>query len=171
MNHAQTRLLIVDDDIPMQTNLAQIFSDIGYKVRTAQDGFSALFEIERELPDILLFDLKVPGMSALELLLIVRRRFPSIRVFATTADYPGDSMPPGVVADKFHHKGAGVELLVQSVEAMAQPLDSISKRLCLDDLFGFPMYEQIPSRPTVEISMPQARSPRFCASQSDSQQL
>ncbi len=150
MPDARPELLIVDDDVPTRTILSQVFSEIGYPVRTAQDGFSALFEIEKELPEILLSDLNMPGMPGFELLPIVRRCFPSIRVIAMSASYPGDCLPPGVVADKFHQKGASVESLIRSVEAMAKPAGSLPKRLSMDDLFGFPMYEAIPPRPSAE---------------------
>ena len=49
--------------------LSHVLSEMGYRVRTAEDGFSALAELRKEIPDILLSDLNMPGMSGFELLL------------------------------------------------------------------------------------------------------
>lgn len=49
----------------------------GFSVRTAEDGFTALQILREVLPDIILSDLRMPGMSGFELLSIVRRRFPA----------------------------------------------------------------------------------------------
>ena len=78
----KAKLLIVDDDPQMRTLLSVILAESGYRVRSAEDGFSALAEIRKEIPDIILSDLNMPGMSGFELLSVVRRRFPAIRVVA-----------------------------------------------------------------------------------------
>jgi CheY-like chemotaxis protein len=82
-----------------------VLTEIGYSVRSAQDGFSALVEIRKDVPDIILSDLNMPGMSGFELLSVVRRRFPSIRVIAMSGAFSGDEMPSGVDADAFYPKG------------------------------------------------------------------
>jgi CheY-like chemotaxis protein len=56
--------------------LAHIFTELEHSVRSAEDGFSALVEIRQEIPDIVLSDLNMPGMSGVEFLSVVRRRFP-----------------------------------------------------------------------------------------------
>jgi CheY-like chemotaxis protein len=157
MIDSQMRLLVVDDDILIQAALSQVFSGIGYQVQTAHDGFSALAEIERELPDILVSDLYMPGMSGFEFLPIVRRRFPSVRVIAMSATYTAESLPAGVIADRFHPKDAGLEFLLQAVEAMAKPVGSLPKRLRQGSPSRFRMYEKIPPRPAVKVSMRQRR--------------
>jgi CheY-like chemotaxis protein len=85
--------------------LAIIFSREGYQVRLAEDGFSALDEIERHTPDLLLSDLNMPGMSGFELLPLVRQRFPMIRMVAMSAAFFGEQLPAGVMADAFYAKG------------------------------------------------------------------
>ena len=59
--------------------MSHVLTEIGYRVRSAEDGFSALREMRHEVPDILLSDLNMPGMSGFELLSVVRRRFPRSR--------------------------------------------------------------------------------------------
>jgi CheY-like chemotaxis protein len=66
-------VVIVDDNPELLSVLSEIFNESGYAVRTASDGFAALAAIRDRLPDILLSDLNMPGMSGFELLSIVRR--------------------------------------------------------------------------------------------------
>ncbi|MGO8720222.1 MAG: response regulator transcription factor [Acidobacteriaceae bacterium] len=117
----ETSLLIVDDDNRICTLLSAILSKSGYWVRTAKDGFSALVEIRNEIPDILLSDLNMPGMSGFELLSVVRRRFPVIQVIAMSSMFSGDDLPLGVVADAYYEKGTNIRSLLQILEALTQP--------------------------------------------------
>lgn len=114
------KLLIVDDVVPIRNALSVIFAEFGYTVRSAQDGFSALAEIRNEIPDILLSDLNMPGMSGFELLSVVRRRFPAIQVIAMSGASSGEDIPHGVAADAFHAKGGDMASLLQIVEAMTR---------------------------------------------------
>jgi CheY-like chemotaxis protein len=93
-----------------------VFAEIGYRVRTAVDGFSALIEISREEPEILLSDLNMPGMSGFELLAEVRRRFPAIRTIAMSGAFNGSEVPSGVAADAFYEKGSSVGALVRMLQ-------------------------------------------------------
>ena len=118
MSNAKVKLLIVDDDEPVRESLSQLFTEFGHSVRSAEDGSSALLEIRREVPDIVLSDLNMPGMSGFEFLSIVRRRFPSIRVIAMSGAFSVDDIPRGLAADAFYEKGPKLSLLLQIVQAM-----------------------------------------------------
>ncbi len=107
-----TNLLIVDDEAGIRTLLSAILSESGYSVRIAKDGFSALAEIRDEIPDILLSDLSMPGMSGFELLSVVRRRFPLIQTIAMSSMFSGDDLPLGVVADAYYEKGTNIRIFV-----------------------------------------------------------
>jgi DNA-binding NtrC family response regulator len=120
MPNAKVKLLIVDDEASLRTSLSLIFTTFGHSVRSAEDGFSALAELRNEVPDILLSDLNMPGMSGFELLSVVRRRFPAIRVIAMSGAFSGDSVPLGVAADVFYEKGSNPGTLLEAVRAMAQ---------------------------------------------------
>lgn len=98
---AKTSLLILDDALSIRVLLSQILARKGYTTRTAEDGFSALAEIRCELPDFLLSDLNMPGMSGFDLLRVVRRQFPSIRVITMSGAFSGDKIPSGVAAEAF----------------------------------------------------------------------
>jgi CheY-like chemotaxis protein len=114
-------LLVVDDDASLRTSLSHIFAAFGHRVRCAADGFSALSELRLEVPDIILSDLNMPGMSGFEFLSVVRRRFPSIKVVAMSSAFVIDDIPLGVAADAFYQKGSNLGHLLQIVEGMTTP--------------------------------------------------
>ncbi|MEY4582421.1 MAG: hypothetical protein RL701_7124 [Pseudomonadota bacterium] len=59
---------MVDDDLNARTVLADMLREEGYQVETAQDGFKALPKLQEFAPDLLLTDLKMPGMDGLTLM-------------------------------------------------------------------------------------------------------
>jgi CheY-like chemotaxis protein len=114
-------LLIVDDEPFIRESLTHVLTEIGYRVRSAEDGFSALREMRHEVPDLLLSDLNMPNMSGFELLSVVRRRFPWIRTIAMSGSYSGNEVPSGVTADAFYEKGSSIRSLLQIIGGLALP--------------------------------------------------
>lgn len=70
------------------------------------------------MPDILLADLNMPGMSGIELLAVGWRRFPAIQKIAMGSVYPGNVAPSGVPAEAFFQKGDGVGELVGIIQVL-----------------------------------------------------
>ena len=118
MSTCKASVLVVDDDSPLRLSLSMVLTSVGYKVRSAMDGFAALAQMRLEVPDVLITDLNMPGMDGFELLKVVRRRFPSVRVIAMSGRFAGEDMPAGVVADNFHGKGGSLPMLLKQVSAM-----------------------------------------------------
>ncbi len=120
MSDTYKKLLIVDDEPATLILLSQIFGQMGYSVSTANDGFAALEIIRDSVPDILLSDLNMPGMSGFELLSVVRRRLPSMYVIATSGAYSGKGVPHGIAADAFYEKATGFKFLLSLMEMAKQ---------------------------------------------------
>lgn len=120
-NSTLTKLLVVDDEPLIRTAMVQVLTEIGYLVRSAHDGFSALAEIRKGIPDLVLSDLNMPGMSGFELLSVIRKRFPSIRVIAMSGSFSGDEVPRGIAADAFYPKGSDIRSLPKIIERLPQP--------------------------------------------------
>jgi len=120
MNDPAIALLIVDDEPSTRTMLSTIFSGLGHSVRCAEDGFSGLQRIRERMPDVILSDLNMPGMSGFEFLSVVRRRFPEIYVIATCGSYTGDQVPREIAADAFYEKAAGLGLLFKLMSEASQ---------------------------------------------------
>ena len=113
-------VLIVDDKECIRTSMAILFEEFGYSVCFAEDGHSALLQINEQSPDILLSDLKMPGMSGRELLNNVRLLFPVIKVIATSGSFCGNKVPPGILADAFYPKGSSVSALLHILRELPQ---------------------------------------------------
>jgi CheY-like chemotaxis protein len=119
MPDLKTKILIVDDEPLIRTAMTLILTEVGYTVRSAADGFSALLELRSGIPDILVSDLNMPGMSGFELLSVVRRRFPTLHVIAMSGAFSGGGIPSGVAADAFYQKGSSIGSLLRLMQSPA----------------------------------------------------
>jgi DNA-binding NtrC family response regulator len=79
------RILVVDDESNARNALAEILREEGYACETAADGFKGLGRFTEFGPDLLLTDLKMPGMDGVELLRRVRELSPGLPVIVMTA--------------------------------------------------------------------------------------
>ncbi|UCE99362.1 MAG: response regulator [Planctomycetota bacterium] len=61
-------ILVIDDEIAMRDSCSQVLTKDGFRTETAEDGDSGLKKIRETKPDLVLVDLKMPGMSGMELL-------------------------------------------------------------------------------------------------------
>ena len=115
------RVLVVDDDPRVLHVSRLILEDKGYEVRTAADGFEALVELRRSMPDVIVSDLRMPNMSGFELLSVTRRRFPHLPVVAISGEFSGQSRA-GLIADAFFVKAEYTteELFKKIAELMEQ---------------------------------------------------
>jgi CheY-like chemotaxis protein len=127
MPHLKNNLLIVEDDIQLRVLLTAILTQAGYRVRAAEDGFSALMHMRADMPDIILSDLYMLGMSGFELLSVVRRRFPEVTVVAMSSAFSGGQIPTGVAADAFYQKATGVPPLLVLLEEAAN-IEDLTQR-------------------------------------------
>lgn len=84
------RILVVDDEPDMLENVARILRRSSHQCITAASGQEALALVEREHPDLILTDLRMPGMDGLVLLRTVKRLFPPTPVVVFTA-YASDA--------------------------------------------------------------------------------
>jgi DNA-binding NtrC family response regulator len=80
------RILIVDDEANARTALAELLREEGYAVETAADGFKALPKLDEFAPDLVLTDLRMPGIDGIELMRKGRERDPE-RAFVVMTAY------------------------------------------------------------------------------------
>ncbi len=79
------RILVVDDEANARLALNDLLREEGHKVETAADAFKALGKVDSFAPDLILTDLKMPGMDGIELMQKIRARPEPIPVVVMTA--------------------------------------------------------------------------------------
>ena len=77
-------ILLVDDEPGIRNVLGITLQDMGYPVLLAGSGDEAINVFEKNLPAIVLTDIKMPGMDGIELLSAVKRRQPETEVIMIT---------------------------------------------------------------------------------------
>jgi two-component system response regulator (stage 0 sporulation protein F) len=79
------KVLIVDDQNGIRILLVEVFSVEGYQTFQASNGKIALEIVRNEFPDLVLLDMKIPGMDGLEILKHIKQIDESIKVIMMTA--------------------------------------------------------------------------------------
>ncbi len=109
-------IIIADDNAQVAEVLSEILTEEGHTVRTAIDGYAALSGFRDCVPDVLVTDLNMPGMSGFELIQIVRERFSGVGIIAMSGTYTTNNIPRCVASDEFYPKGtSSITLLLQMV--------------------------------------------------------
>ena len=80
----QRKLLIVDDEPKIRAMLADCLQQTELAIATAESGEEALAKVAQDPPDVMILDIKMKGMSGLEVLRQVRASFPHIGVLIIT---------------------------------------------------------------------------------------
>ena len=78
-------LLLPDDDPAIRKAFSLSLEETGYGVRTAGSGEQALELLAMERFQLILLDLKMPGMNGIETLQRIRRQDPDVPVYIVTA--------------------------------------------------------------------------------------
>ncbi|HUC94128.1 MAG TPA: response regulator [Paenibacillus sp.] len=79
------KVLIVDDQNGIRILLMEVFNSEGYTTFQASNGKLALEIVKKESPDLVLLDMKIPGMDGLEILKHVKAIDREIKVIMMTA--------------------------------------------------------------------------------------
>ncbi|MFD1992718.1 response regulator [Paenibacillus nicotianae] len=85
MEQVQKKILIVDDQNGIRILLMELFGNEGYQMYQAANGKAALEVVEKDNPDLVLLDMKIPGMDGLEILKHIKSTHPHIKVIMMTA--------------------------------------------------------------------------------------
>jgi DNA-binding NtrC family response regulator len=71
---SRIRVLLIDDETAFVDGLAGVLNKRGMQVQSVNDGLKALDLLTTELYDVLVLDLRMPGMDGVELLKAIRER-------------------------------------------------------------------------------------------------
>src|ERR1700723_3688743 len=83
--NSKGRILVVDDEASARHGLEKLLTQEGFRVELAEDGASALARFGETAADVVVTDLKMPGMDGMELLKRLRAQDVSVPVLVCTA--------------------------------------------------------------------------------------
>lgn len=129
----QCNVLVVDDEAVIREGLRRILEDKGYAVQHASRGNLALEELQQNDFDLVLTDLKMPGMGGMEVLKTIRVLQPAVPVIIITGyatietaveamrkgafDYLSKPFEPGQILDKVEKALEQREILLEHFSA------------------------------------------------------
>ena len=78
-------VLIVDDEAELRSLLTDLLKEDGYKVRQAKTGAEAVEAVAKDVPDLVMMDVKLPDTDGLGVLKSLKREHPELEVIVMTA--------------------------------------------------------------------------------------
>ena len=118
MMKEKSTIALVDDERNILTSLRMALEAEGYKVRTYNDGASALEALTEDPADLGIFDIKMPRMDGMELLRRVRQQSDMPVIFLTSKDEEIDELfGLKMGADDYIAKPFSQRLIVERVQA------------------------------------------------------
>jgi DNA-binding response OmpR family regulator len=122
------KLLIVDDEIEICDFLKSFFEERDYDVSTAVSGEAALEQVEKFKPNVILLDIKMPGMNGIQVLGEVKKKHPRIKIIMVTAIETRDKIEEclRLGADNYITKPLSLEYLENDVREKIEGLKSSS---------------------------------------------
>ena len=133
----KARILVVDDEETMRRSLADILRLEGYQVSAVSNGAAAVDALKRDPYDLMLLDLKMPGIDGLEVLRKAIRVAPHTLVIFLTAHGSLESAIEALRQNAFDYllKPSSPQQIVKSVEAaLARRAENEHKRLLINRL-------------------------------------
>ncbi len=133
----KAKILIVDDEEALRNSLEEILRLEGYSVLSVDNGETALEEIRRESYDLILLDLKMPGMDGMEVFRNVSKIAPDTKVILLTAhgslESAIDALRQG--AHDYILKPASTRTILNSIaRGIARRVEQQQKRLLLEQM-------------------------------------
>jgi len=126
--HVEGLVLLVEDDDPVRRGMQAWLRDnqYGFAVMTAADGEQAVKMVERYHPDLVVSDIRMPGMDGIQLLLACHQLYPGMKFMVMSAfgtpELELASIRYGAV--RFLHKPVDMENLERSIaEVLGQQPD------------------------------------------------
>ena len=99
----QTKILLVDDEVEFASALAERLELRRYDVKTANNALEALAVIHAHVPDVIILDLKIPGMDGIETLKTIKKIDPTIEVIMLTGHGDVQSVAEGMKSGVFEY--------------------------------------------------------------------
>ncbi len=115
------KILVVDDEVEICSVLRQFFQREGYEVMTSTDGDDALALAMQERPHVIMLDIKMPGISGIEVLRLLREQHHPAKIIMLSA-----VKDDGVIKDALQLGADGYLTKPFHLEHVAQLVASMS---------------------------------------------
>lgn len=128
------RILVVDDDLELRENLAEVLANNGFEVAVAASGEEALTRLAGAEFRVVLLDLVMPGMGGMAALAAIRQDFPKTKVVMLTAFATVDNAVAAIRkgAEDYLAKPFRVDELLVTVRRILEEAKFIEARTCLN---------------------------------------
>ena len=122
-----SKIALVDDDRNILTSVAITLEAEGFEVETYNDGQAARDAFNKKMPDMAVFDIKMPRMDGMDLLQRLRKKTTMPVIFLTSKDDEIDEvLGLRMGADDYVKKPFSQRLLVERIRALLRRQDAIS---------------------------------------------
>jgi len=122
-----SRIALVDDDRNILTSVSITLEAEGFEVETYNDGQSALDAFNRRMPELGVFDIKMPRMDGMDLLQRVRQKSKMPVIFLTSKDDEIDEvLGLRMGADDYMREPFSERLLVERIRALLRRQEALA---------------------------------------------
>jgi len=137
------KLMLVDDEERFLATTKKILNKKGYAVETASSGVEALEKLRTKPVQVVILDVKMPGMDGNQTLIEIKRQFPMVEVIMLTGHATVESAIDGLKsgASDYLMKPADIGEVIQKAEeafARRQSLESKIRVAQMRKLMGSP---------------------------------
>ncbi len=126
-----TRVLLVDDEKDFVEMLSLRLQEAGEKISAAYSGKECLDTLEKTNIDVVVLDIKMPGMDGMETLGEIRKRFPLVEVIMLTGHGSTETAVEGMKSGAFDYlmKPADFDDLTAKLEGARKRKDEQEERI------------------------------------------
>lgn len=112
------RILLVDDEEEFVTTLAERMEMRGFDASVAFNGQKAMETLQTRVPDVMVLDLRMPGIDGMEVLGRVKKQNPEIEVIILTGhgSHKDEDQARRLGAFDYLQKPVGVDTLMKSIQ-------------------------------------------------------
>ncbi len=121
-NNSQIKVLIIDDEVEFATTLAARLKLRNYSTQLATSGEEGLNSLEKEMPDVVVLDLKMPDLDGLEVLAQLKQINPAVETIILTGHGSFEAGMEGMNLGAFDYlmKPVDLNLLLEKIQKAYQ---------------------------------------------------
>lgn len=118
------KILIIDDERPIRETLEMVLLEKGHHVASAEDGPGGLDAFRRERPEVVILDIRLPGINGMEVLQKIKEQDKDIDVIMITAYHDMDTTIQAMKAGAYEyiHKPIDADELEIAIDKLAENL-------------------------------------------------